>query len=114
MSVVLAAARPPAPNRHQWFEPGTHITVRGLRKRFGATALYDGFDLDIPRGKIVSIFGPNGCGKSSLINMMAGIMPRDATGQRRSRCACRTAEPAAASANAAATGTNTSTAWCRP
>jgi NitT/TauT family transport system ATP-binding protein len=73
MAAVLAAA-----NRHQWFEPGTHITVRGLAKKFGAATLYDGFDLDIPRGKIVSIFGPNGCGKSSLINMMAGILSRDA------------------------------------
>ena len=72
------AAVPAAANRHQWFEPGTHITVRGLAKKFGASTLYDGFDLDIPRGRIVSIFGPNGCGKSSLINMMAGIMPRDA------------------------------------
>ena len=73
MAAVLAD-----PNRHQWFEPGTHITVRGLSKKFGAVTLYDGFDLDVPRGKIVSIFGPNGCGKSSLINMMAGILPRDA------------------------------------
>jgi NitT/TauT family transport system ATP-binding protein len=73
MAAVLAAA-----NRHQWFEPGTHITVRGLAKKFGAVTLYDGFDLDIPRGQIVSVFGPNGCGKSSLINMMAGILPRDA------------------------------------
>jgi NitT/TauT family transport system ATP-binding protein len=73
MAAVLAD-----PNRHQWFEPGTHITVRGLAKKFGPVTLYDGFDLDIPRGKIVSIFGPNGCGKSSLINMMAGILPRDA------------------------------------
>src|ERR1700682_50621 len=73
MAAVLAET-----NRYQWFEPGTHITVRGLAKKFGALTLYDGFDLDIPRGKIVSIFGPNGCGKSTLINMMAGIMPRDA------------------------------------
>jgi NitT/TauT family transport system ATP-binding protein len=72
MAAVLAAAQ-----RHQWFEPGTHITVRGLAKKFGAATLYDGFDLDIPRGKIVSIFGPNGCGKSTLINMMAGILPMD-------------------------------------
>src|SRR5262249_5478150 len=39
---------------------------------------YDNFDLDIPRGKLVSIFGPNGCGKSTLINMVAGLIPLDA------------------------------------
>ncbi len=54
-----------------------HITVRGLRKRFGANAVYDGFDLDIPRGQFISVFGPNGCGKSTLINMMAGLLPVD-------------------------------------
>ncbi len=53
----------------------THITVRGLRKRFGGNTLYEGFDLDLPRGEIISIFGPNGCGKSTLINMIAGIQP---------------------------------------
>ncbi|MBV8851011.1 MAG: ABC transporter ATP-binding protein [Methylobacteriaceae bacterium] len=57
--------------------PGTHIVIRGLMKRFQNNRIYDGFDLDLPRGKIVSIFGPNGCGKSTLINMIAGILPRD-------------------------------------
>ena len=40
-----------------------HITVRGLAKRFGEAVVYDRFDLDIPRGRFVSVFGPNGCGK---------------------------------------------------
>jgi NitT/TauT family transport system ATP-binding protein len=66
------------PSDHRWFPPGTHITVRGLTKRFGATTLYDNFDLDIPRGQLISVFGPNGCGKSTLINMMSGILPIDA------------------------------------
>lgn len=55
-----------------------HITIRGLIKRFQGVAVYDGFDLDIPRGRFVSIFGPNGCGKSTLINMIAGLIPVDA------------------------------------
>jgi NitT/TauT family transport system ATP-binding protein len=54
-----------------------HITVRGLRKTFGAAAVYDRFDVDIARGEFVSIFGPNGCGKSTLINLIAGLIPRD-------------------------------------
>ena len=54
-----------------------HVTVRGLRKSFGTVTIYDGFDIDIPRGRFVSIFGPNGCGKSTLINLIAGLVPAD-------------------------------------
>ncbi len=57
---------------------GTHITIRGLTKYFASAPLYQDFDLDFPKGKIVSIFGPNGCGKSTLINMIAGLIPIDA------------------------------------
>ena len=66
------AARPFVPGPR-----GTHITVRGLRKSFAGQPLYEHFDLDIPKGRIVSIFGPNGCGKSTLINMVAGLVPID-------------------------------------
>ena len=58
--------------------PHPHVTIRGLTKRFGDHYVYDGFDLDLPRGELVSIFGPNGCGKSTLINMIAGLVPTDA------------------------------------
>jgi NitT/TauT family transport system ATP-binding protein len=54
-----------------------HITVRGLSKTFGAAAVYQRFDVDIARGEFVSIFGPNGCGKSTLINLIAGLIPVD-------------------------------------
>jgi NitT/TauT family transport system ATP-binding protein len=55
-----------------------HVTVRGLCKRFNDAIVYDRFDLDIPRGKLISVFGPNGCGKSTLINLIAGLIARDA------------------------------------
>src|SRR5258706_13971589 len=55
-----------------------HVTVRGLSKRFGKAVIYDKFDLDIPRGELISVFGPNGCGKSTLINIVAGLIPPDA------------------------------------
>lgn len=57
--------------------PGTHITIRGLNKNFGDAVLYSDFDLDIPRGKVTCIFGPNGCGKSTLMNMIAGLVGTD-------------------------------------
>jgi NitT/TauT family transport system ATP-binding protein len=55
-----------------------HVTIRGLSKSFEKTVIYDNFDLDIPRGELISVFGPNGCGKSTLINMIAGLIPTDA------------------------------------
>lgn len=53
------------------------ITIRGLKKAFGGTTLYDGLDLDIPQGRFISVFGPNGCGKSTLINLISGLIPID-------------------------------------
>jgi NitT/TauT family transport system ATP-binding protein len=55
-----------------------HVTIRGLSKRFDQVTIYEKFDLDIPRGEMISVFGPNGCGKSTLINMIAGLIPVDA------------------------------------
>jgi NitT/TauT family transport system ATP-binding protein len=54
------------------------ITIRGLSKSFNDTVIYDKFDLDLPQGQFISIFGPNGCGKSTLINMISGLLPLDA------------------------------------
>jgi len=76
--IVNAQMLVDAPQRQ--FRPGplgTHITIRGLTKYFAGWPLYEDFDLDIPKAKIVSIFGPNGCGKSTLINMIAGLTPID-------------------------------------
>jgi NitT/TauT family transport system ATP-binding protein len=54
-----------------------HVTVRGLTKRFDDRTIYEKFDLDLPRGQFISIFGPNGCGKSTLMSMIAGLIPID-------------------------------------
>ena len=80
-NLPIGAALPDAAESeksHRWYPKGTHITIRGLTKRFQDATIYDDFDLDIPKGKIVSVFGPNGCGKSTLINMISGILPYDA------------------------------------
>jgi NitT/TauT family transport system ATP-binding protein len=56
----------------------TFITIRGLTKYFGVSPVYDDFNFNLPMGKFISIFGPNGCGKSTLINMISGLLPMDA------------------------------------
>jgi NitT/TauT family transport system ATP-binding protein len=55
-----------------------HVTISGLCKRFDKAVIYDNFDLDIPRGELISVFGPNGCGKSTLISIIAGLIRPDA------------------------------------
>lgn len=54
------------------------MTIRGLRKSFEDAVVYDDFEIDLPLGQFISIFGPNGCGKSTFINMISGLMPMDA------------------------------------
>lgn len=68
---MLAAIDPAA------LDDMSFLRVRGLGKSFGEQTVYRDFDLDLPRGKFTTIFGPNGCGKSTLINMMSGITPFD-------------------------------------
>ena len=53
------------------------ITVKGVSKSFRGVTIYDDFAIDLPMGKSISVFGPNGCGKSTLINMISGLMPMD-------------------------------------
>jgi NitT/TauT family transport system ATP-binding protein len=53
------------------------MTIRGLHKTFNDAVVYEDFAVDLPLGHFISIFGPNGCGKSTLINMVSGLMPMD-------------------------------------
>jgi phospholipid/cholesterol/gamma-HCH transport system ATP-binding protein len=52
--------------------PDTLVRVRGLRFGFGAKIIYDGVDIDIPRGKITAIMGPSGTGKTTLLRIIGG------------------------------------------
>jgi NitT/TauT family transport system ATP-binding protein len=83
MSAAPHALRPqaigaPPASRSVGMTKRPHVTIRGLCKRFDKAVIYDNFDLDIPRGELISVFGPNGCGKSTLINIVAGLIPADA------------------------------------
>lgn len=53
------------------------LSIRGLCKSFGGQPVYSDFGLDVRRGGILAVFGPNGCGKSTLINLAAGLLPAD-------------------------------------
>jgi branched-chain amino acid transport system ATP-binding protein len=50
------------------------LSVRSLRKRFGANVAVAGIDLDVGRGERLGIIGPNGSGKTTLINCITGVL----------------------------------------
>jgi NitT/TauT family transport system ATP-binding protein len=77
MNVMTSASSPYRTSFGPDGEPPAHITVRELSKQFQGDVIYDSFNLDIPRGRFTSIFGPNGCGKSTLINLISGLIPVD-------------------------------------
>ncbi|MDI4234802.1 ABC transporter ATP-binding protein [Bradyrhizobium sp. Arg237L] len=77
-SAAASMASGPASGFDESRRTAPHVTIRGLSKRYPDAVIYDNFDFDIPRGKLISVFGPNGCGKSTLINMVAGLVPADA------------------------------------
>jgi iron(III) transport system ATP-binding protein len=47
--------------------------MQGIVKRFGATTVLDGVDLDIGAQEFVCLLGPSGCGKTTLLRVLCGI-----------------------------------------
>jgi multiple sugar transport system ATP-binding protein len=49
------------------------VTIRDLRKSYGATEVIHGVNVAIADGEFVVLVGPSGCGKSTLLRMIAGL-----------------------------------------
>lgn len=54
------------------------LDARELRKRFGDLVALDGFDLRIASGEIVGLVGHNGAGKTTFVEIVAGLTRPDA------------------------------------
>ena len=54
------------------------LTARGLTKRFGGLVALGGLDLEVSRGEILGLIGPNGSGKTTFFNVVTGIYGPDA------------------------------------
>ena len=49
------------------------ISIRDLKKAFGATPVIKGVDLEISDKEFVVFVGPSGCGKSTMLRLIAGL-----------------------------------------
>jgi ABC-type uncharacterized transport system ATPase subunit len=51
------------------------LEIAGVRKNFGGLVALDGVDLALSAGDLACIIGPNGCGKTTLFNVVSGAFP---------------------------------------
>ena len=63
-----------------WRDPSAeaHIKIDQLVKIFGDTRAVDDVSLGIHRGELFSLLGGSGCGKTTLLRMLAGFVTPDA------------------------------------
>jgi zinc/manganese transport system ATP-binding protein len=52
---------------------GSAVRLRGAALAYGDRVLWSGITMDVPRGEFVTILGPNGSGKTSLLRALLGV-----------------------------------------
>jgi NitT/TauT family transport system ATP-binding protein len=71
----LAAKRPPAEDAAS--AHGGQISVRNLRKNYGKHAVFSGVNLEVGEREIVALVGASGCGKTTLLRCIDGLIPAE-------------------------------------
>ncbi len=54
-----------------------YVQIRGLSFSRGERVIFDNVDIDIPRGKVTTIMGPSGTGKTTLLKLIGGQLRPD-------------------------------------
>ena len=49
------------------------ISIEGIAKRYGATTIFEDLWLAMPRGGFTCVIGHSGCGKTTVLNALAGL-----------------------------------------
>jgi ABC-2 type transport system ATP-binding protein len=60
--------------------PDAAITLDRVSRRFGATLAVDGLSLEVRRGEMFGLIGPDGAGKTTTIRMICGLLRANAGG----------------------------------
>ncbi len=55
----------------------TVLSLKNIEKSFGETPVLRGVDLDIAKGEFITILGSSGCGKTTLLRIIAGLIDAD-------------------------------------
>lgn len=50
------------------------LELRGLRKEFGGLVAVNNVDLAVPKGEVLGLLGPNGSGKTTVMNLISGAL----------------------------------------
>ncbi len=50
-----------------------HIVIDSLYKTFGATTALENISLQFEGGEFVTVLGSSGCGKTTLLHLLAGV-----------------------------------------
>ena len=53
------------------------VTIKNLQKSYGKFKVLDGLDMNVPDGEVYGFLGKNGCGKSTTMNILCNIIPKD-------------------------------------
>jgi ABC-type multidrug transport system ATPase subunit len=53
------------------------LTTSQLSKRYGSIQALDGLSLDVPKGSVYGILGPNGSGKTTTLGIVLGVIRPD-------------------------------------